>query len=178
MSGSMELDRFDTDGLTERDIVFQVWALLEDRSPKRTAERCLSDYGLQVDAAKISVWAGRYEWATKARTLFGDVAPTFLERAASSLVGGAPAAARFLIDASEGKPNATLPNGQVDRGRVVAAVSVLDRVGFLPHTRKDAERNGTPVHAGRGADIWSSMDDADLADIIAGRIDALPDKLT
>lgn len=148
----------------ERKTVFEIWAMLADRSPTTTAKIAKRDYQLTLDPKMISVWANRYGWVAQARTLYHDIAPTMMERTRASLVGGGPAAAAYLQQVADGR---IPPN----RDRTVASVALLDRIGFLPHTRRDAERGGgTPVNAVTDGDPLDLMSDDQLKEIAAGRL--------
>lgn len=162
MDESLQLE---STGDRETD-AFQVWALLADRKPKRTSELLAEHFGVEVSADVIRKWAKRHAWEARAFDLAKDVAPTYVGRAYARLVGGVPEAAGYLVDVAAGRAPA-------DRVRVIASASVLDRVGFLPFTRKDAERGATPMISERAGDQWAALDDEDLRAIVAGRVSAL-----
>ena len=149
-----------------RETVFQVWALLADRSPTRTARRVGEEFGLHVSPDVVRKWSTRHDWDLKARELFEQTAPTYFGRTRAALVGGVPEAAGYLVDVAAGRALA-------DRVRVIASAAVLDRVGFLSFTRKDAERGATPMISERAGDQWAALDDADMRAIVAGRVQSL-----
>jgi hypothetical protein len=168
--GAGELAALETAGLSDREIVFEVWAMLADRSPKRTADLAMSRYGIDVSPGTVSVWRRRHDWDGRARELFALVAPSMIERTAAALVGAGPAAAAYLSRVVAGDPGERLDNGAVDRSRVAAAAAVLDRVGFLPYTRRDAERGGTPVDRGLDTDEYERLSPDELRAAIEARI--------
>jgi hypothetical protein len=81
----------------------------------------------------------------------------------------------WLRDAGQRAPHTLNPRGEVDRGAVVANVAILDRAGFLPNTRKDAQKSGVPGLSASGSDTWSAMSDAELDAIISGRVNPADD---
>lgn len=148
----------------EREKVFQVWAMLADRKPTTTSQIAKRDFGLEVKPATISAWASRYNWTIRARQLYNDVAPGMMERARASLVGAVPGAAAYFLAVSQGREEA-------NRDKTVAMLAVLDRTGFLPHTRREVEKGGTsPVNASHDGDPLELMSDEELKAIASGRL--------
>lgn len=156
--------------IDERETVFQTWSMIADRNSVETSRLVKERFGMAVPASTVRTWANRYGWDERAIEFFRDVAPTYYQRSASRLVGAAPEAANYLarvIAGSEGEGGLNL----VDKGRVAAAFGVLDRVGFLPNTRKEAERHGTPVTGSSSSDeTWVTMDEDQLRKAIAARL--------
>lgn len=153
--------------MDERETVFQVWAFLADRSPKRAAELAAEHFGIDVSAGLVSTWARRHGWDLKARELFEETAPTFFERTRAALVAAGPPAAAYLRNVVSG----TAP---ADRAMIVAAAAVLDRIGFLPFTRREAEKGHTPIAHTSTDDEWADLSDAELQAIVSGRVAQLP----
>lgn len=148
----------------ERDTVFQVWAMLADRSPTETVKIAKRDHGFVLRPATISSWANRYSWTMRARELYQDIAPGMMERGRANLVGAVPAATMYLQRVADGREKA-------DRDRINACNSILDRTGYLPHTRRDVEKGGgTPITASRDGDPLELMTDAELRAIASGRL--------
>lgn len=162
----------DDGDIDERETCLNVWIFRADRSSTKTARIVEQEFGLVIKANTITQWAKRGDWDERARVLLHDSAPMFYQRAASRLVGGSIAASSYLADVAEGNPAALLEDGTVDRGRVTAATALLDRCGFLPNTRKEAERNGTPVSrsASNTDDPWVGLDEEELRQAIAARV--------
>jgi hypothetical protein len=150
----------------ERETVFQVWGMLADRSPTRTARRVREEFDLDVSPDLIRKWAKRHGWDLKARELFEETAPDYFERTRAALVAAGPAAAVYLREVVSGE---VAP----DRNIVVAAVAALDRIGFLPYTRREAEKGHSPIaHSGSG-DAFGELSDEELRSIVSGRVSAL-----
>jgi hypothetical protein len=150
----------------ERATVFQTWAFLTDRSPSRTADRVREEFGIEVNPKRISEWSKRHDWDGKARELFEQTAPTFFERTRAALVAAGPPAAVYLRDVVSGQTVA-------DRNKIVAAAAVLDRIGFLPYTRREAEKGHSPIARGGSGDVWGELSDDELRSIVAARVAAL-----
>lgn len=149
----------------DRQTAFEVWLLLADRSPGKTVKILEQDYGIEAKPQTISTWAKRHGWHEKTRETLSGMYPTLMERAAASITAGAPDAAHYLHEVARG-------SAEPDRNRIVASVAVLDRAGFMPHTRKEAERLGSPVsHASTAVDDdpLSGISDAELRAIVASR---------
>jgi hypothetical protein len=169
-------ERKDLASLDTRELAFQIWTLLADRKPKETVNILKRDFGItDVSPALVSQWKIRGNWDIKARQLLYDQAPSLVERTAATLFGSAPAAMAWLRDAGQRAPHTLNPRGEVDRGAVVANVAILDRAGFLPNTRKDAQKSGVPGLSASGSDTWSAMSDAELDAIISGRVNPADD---
>ena len=174
--GVQLVDGLDLDDADQfRELVFQVWALRADRSPAKTARLVLRDTGRTVNPNVISNWTGRHGWHDRAGDLIRTAAPRYIERAAATMAAAAPDAMTYLADVVAGRAP-TNEKGEVDKGRVAAAFGVLDRVGFLPVSRSDAQRLGTPVtraiSGGPGADSVTSLSDDDLEREIRARFGA------
>jgi len=148
----------------ERTTAFQVWAMLADRSPKKTQAILMDQFGIEIKINTLYKWAQRYEWSTKARDLFEDTAPTFFERTRAAIVGGTPAAATYLVGVADGSQ-------EPDRNRILAAFGLIDRAGFLPYTRREAEEGKNPI-ARRGVvdDEYLDLSHEELRAIVSGRV--------
>lgn len=147
----------------ERMTAFQVWALLADRSPVRTSRILEEEFGIEVKPNTISQWKIRDDWELEARALFEAEAPSLFERTRAALVAAGPPAANYLRDVvSEAK--------EADRNKIVAAAAVLDRIGFLPFTRREAEKGATPVSSRVTGDEYADMSPEELRAIVAGRV--------
>lgn len=159
-------------GLPDRDLAFQVWVLKADRSHAKTERIVLRDYGRVIPQGTISSWAGRHAWHDKAGDLIRESAPRYIERAAATMASTAPEAMQYLQAVVSGRAP-TNEKGEVDKGRVAAAFGVLDRVGFLPVSRSDAQRLGTPatraLSGGPSGDAITSLSDDDLEREIRAR---------
>jgi hypothetical protein len=156
--------------MDERATVFQTWAFLTDRSPSRTAAKVREEFGIEVNPKRISEWSKRHDWDGKARELFEQTAPTFFERTRAALVAAGPPAAVYLRDVVSGTVE------KPDRTVVVAAAAVLDRIGFLPYTRREAEKGHSPIARGGSGDVWGELSDDELRAIVATRVSALGPK--
>lgn len=158
--------------LPDRELAFQVWTLKADRSHARTERILLRDYGRTISQGTISSWAGRHDWHGKAGELFRETAPRYIERAAVTLASAVPVAMQYLADVVAGTAQ-TNEKGEVDKGRVAAAFGMVDRVGFLPVSRSDAQRLGTPatrvLSGGPSSDAITSLSDDDLEREIRAR---------
>lgn len=154
-------------GLSNRDIAFQVWALFGGQSGKRTSEILASEYDIHHSAGVINQWAYRHGWRAQLREFMGEVAPGEMEKAALNLVGGVAEAAFVLAEMVRG-------NVEADRDRINASTALLDRVGFLPHTRREAASTGVNQVANSGELPELSMSDEELAQALQsiGRIRA------
>lgn len=122
-------------GKHDHEIAFEVWALLAGQSAPRTVEILAEHYDIHTSTNSIHVWKTRHGWKLKTRELLAAVAPDRMEAAALNLVGGVGEAAFYLVQAAAGQVEA-------NRDRINAATAVLDRVGFLPHTRREAVKTG------------------------------------
>lgn len=159
-------------GDVRRD-AYEVWVLLADRSAKRTAAILQEELGVTVSPDVIRQWAHRQGWAASAPELLGQAGPSYLERTKAALVAAGPPAADYLRRVVEGRQPA-------DRGAVVAAVAALDRLGFLPFTRREAEAGHSPIArpASSHHTAYDSLSDTELAAIVAGRLRAAADPVT
>ena len=88
------------------------------------------------------MWKGRHDWLGRQRELFHEIGPDYIERAAMGIVGGLPDAVSFLTAATRREAWTLDEKGNVDRGAVAASVALLDRGGFMPHTRKEGACGG------------------------------------
>lgn len=168
MSGEIEGVELDekalaVEGMDEDTILFHVWALLADRKPTKAAEIAKQDYGIDIKMNTLYYKSKRQKWDERASKLMQEQAPNLFERTAAALLSAGPGASSYLNDVAHGRV-------QADRNRIVACVAVLDRVGFLPHTRRDAQETA-PQRLGQGHDLdsWEQMDDEQLRRIAAGR---------
>lgn len=142
---------------------FEVWAMLADRSPVKTVATLRKEFDIEVTADAVRKWVQRYNWAEKATDLFHETAPTYFERTRAALVAAGPPAANYLLAVASGE----IPG---DRNRLVAVNSALDRIGFLPYTRREAESGHTPIARSSGADDWYDLSDDELREIVRGRV--------
>lgn len=150
------LDELRDSGLTNRDIAFQVWALRSGQSGKRTSEILNDEYDIQHSPGVINQWAYRHGWRSQLREFMQGVAPGAMDAAALNLLGGVADAALVLAEIVRG-------NVEADRDRINAATAVLDRVGFLPHTRREATKTGVNQVASGSELPELSMSDDELA---------------
>jgi hypothetical protein len=81
-------------------------------------------------------------------------------------VAAGPPAAVYLRDVVSGQTVA-------DRNKIVAAAAVLDRIGFLPYTRREAEKGHSPIARSGSGDVWGELSDDELRSIVADRVSAL-----
>lgn len=56
------------------------------------------------------------------------------------------------------------------REKAMVAFGVLDRIGFLPYTRREAERGHTPAHQPAPPDEYAALSDEELRQAIAARV--------
>lgn len=157
-----DLDELRASGLDDREVAFQVWALFAEQSPKKTLAILEERYEITVNPSTLRQWTSRHNWRGRLRELLHDVAPTEMDRAALSLLGGAADAAAYLSAAARGEAEAS-------RDRINASIAVLDRVGFLPHTRKEAKHTGVNAAIASGDTAELSMTDEELRAIVGGR---------
>ena len=158
----------------DQETALQVWAFLADRSPRKTSDILQETYGIAVPAKRIGEWARNQEWHTKAQDLYRAQAPDLYDQAKFTLTASAPGAARYLYDVSHKNPDGTYIEPEPDRVRVQAAFGVLDRIGFLPMSRRDVGQvspMARPVPASSGVDDISSLSDEELRALAAGDID-------
>lgn len=158
--------------IDERETCLNVWIFRGGRSSARTATIMAQEFGVEVKPNTITQWAKRGSWDQRAKELFHESAPVFYEKTAATLLGGAEDASRLLAAAARREPWTLDEKGSVDRGAVSSATTLLHMVGFLPNTRKEAERNGTPVSrsASNSDDAWTGMDEEELRQAIASRV--------
>ena len=156
-----DIEELKESGLHPHEIAFQVWALQADQSPKRTSEIMANEYGMHHSPAVISQWVNRHEWKFHLREFLTGIAPSQMDRAAASLVGGAGDAAATLVRIVRGEiePNRDLIN---------ASTAILDRVGFLPHTRREAASTGVNQVSASAELSELSMSDEELEQALHG----------
>ena len=142
---------------------FQLWAMLADRSPTKTSRLAMEHFGYDLKPNRVRMWSTRHRWAERATQLFQEAAPDFYERTKMNLVGAAPAAAAYIGDVAAGRVRG-------DKVRVIASFGALDRVGFLPHTRREAERGQTPATSSLPGDAYEALTDEELRQAIAARV--------
>lgn len=161
------LEELRESGLSNREIAFQVWALFGGQSGKRTSEILREQYEIEHSPGVINQWAYRHGWRSQLREFMGEVAPAEMEKAALNLVGGVAEAAFVLAEMVRG-------NVEPDRDRINASTALLDRVGFLPHTRREAASTGVNQVTNSGELPELSMSDEELAQALKsiGRIRA------
>ena len=147
----------------ERETVFQTWCMLADRSPTRTAAKVRDEFGIEISADLVRKWSKRHDWDLRARELFEQTAPTFFERTRAALMAAGPPAATYILDVASG-------NVSGDKVRMIASIAAVDRLGFLPHTRREAERGQTPASHALPADEYTALSDEELRQAIASRV--------
>lgn len=137
--------------------------MLADRSPTKTVAKLRDEFDIELSADVVRKWSQRHEWAKKAVDLFHETAPTYFERVRSGLVGSGSAAYRYLYDVLEGR-------AEPDRVKAMVAFGVLDRIGFLPYTRREAESGHTPIARTTTGDDWADLSESELQAIVRGRV--------
>jgi len=155
------LDELESSGMKSHEIAFQIWGLWANQSAKRTSDILKEEYGLDHSPSVVSSWAHRHQWRWKLKELLTGIAPSQMEAAGLNLVGGVPDAAWLLAETVRG-------NVEPNRDRINAATAILDRVGFLPHTRREATKTGlNQVNA--SAELPElTMSDAELEAALSG----------
>ena len=164
------LEELQRAGMKDHEIAFQVWALFAGQSPKRTSEVLAEEYGISHSPGTISTWANRHGWKLQLRQFMQEFAPSAMDTAALNLVGGVAEAAFVLAEMVRG-------NVDADRDRINASTALLDRVGFLPHTRREATKTGVNAVASGGENPELSMSDDELMEALrgVGRLRSLAD---
>lgn len=150
-------------GMSDQDIAFELWALFADQNARETT-RLLNDcYGLALKYDTVKKWVSRYNWKIRLPEKLDQFVPAQRQRAAMKLASGVDDAAGYLVAVVRGEEE---PN----RDRVNAATVILDRLGFLPHTRREAVHTGiNAVSRGAGGDLAElGMTDEELQLAIAG----------
>ena len=166
-SSHLGLDKFPEEIV---EYVFQVWAFICDRSPKRTESFCLDPTSVNLDHVSfqpyegfvisystVAMWARKYKWSERADRIYREIIPDVWEQTARTTLMGAHEGVKWLRQVANGEVALT----REDRTRVEAVKILADRSGFLPWSRQSFEQPQGPKQDFQG--LVSGMEDDEIA---------------
>ncbi len=159
----------------DKAVALQVWAFLADRSPRKTSDILQERHGIAIPAKRISEWARTADWHTEAQALYRDQAPDLFDQAKFTLTAAGPGAARYLHDVTHKGPDGAYIEATPDRVRMQAAFGILDRIGFVPMSRREGGEHSPiprlPASTAFDPGDLSHLSLDELRDLAAGALD-------